>query len=333
MRRPQRDRCSGSRASFDPTDDGGSACSAHTTQPITSRRPRHRGATPRSSPRPQIRGLAAPGSARRRAGGQAGSRDAERTRRTPAMAKVEQRERLESVDPSGLEVRPARSAADFAADHWAELSRLDLLGNIAELEANGLTVIPPAKVASDDFISRRAMPSCGSPRMRTGEHVDVEGATDPGVRRRVRTADVLPAVRGRRLPSRGAEPDGAGDGDVPARRELRPSNCLAGLKGPGRRRPADALRQRDDPGPVPAVRPGVQRDVGADRLRAGIGRAAVRPRQPPLRPPPAHRARPATRSVPVHAEAGSIVFWHGNTWHAARRPAPIPGCGSTSSWR
>ena len=40
-----------------------------------------------------------------------------------------------------------------AEEIWAEIKRLDLTYNVAELEVRGFTVVPPEKVASPKFIA------------------------------------------------------------------------------------------------------------------------------------------------------------------------------------
>ena len=233
------------------------------------------------------------------------------------MAKVKQRARLESVDPSGLDARPARSAADFAADHWAELSRLDLLGNIAELEANGLTVIPPAKVASEQFITRLRNAVVRVTEERTGEEVDVAGATDAvyagGFGRQMFFLlfedDVFQAAV--------LNPTALAMATYLLGESCVLSNCLAGLKGPGG---GDLPMHSDNvmiPPPFPPYAQVCNVTWALTDYGPGSGELLYVPgshrfgRHPA--PGEAHDAL-----VPVHAEAGSIIFWHGNTWHAAR---------------
>src|SRR5678815_2519087 len=90
----------------------------------------------------------------------------------------EENGRLETVDPSGLRIRPSKSAADYAAAHWDEIRRLDLVDNIAELEANGLTVVAPSKVADAAFVTRLRDAVIAVTERRTGEPVDVAGTTE-----------------------------------------------------------------------------------------------------------------------------------------------------------
>src|SRR5205814_33924 len=108
----------------------------------------------------------------------AAARPAPRPERRATVQLMREDDRLESVDPSGLAREPAKAASDYVDARWDELRRLDLVDNIAELEANGVTVVPPHKVAPPAFITRLREAVVAVAERRTGERVDVEGACD-----------------------------------------------------------------------------------------------------------------------------------------------------------
>jgi ectoine hydroxylase-related dioxygenase (phytanoyl-CoA dioxygenase family) len=230
--------------------------------------------------------------------------------------------RLETVDPSGLKVRPTKTAADYAAAHWDEIRRLDLVDNIAELEANGLTVVPPSKVADTAFVTRLRDAVIAVTERRTGEPVDVAGTTEA----------VYAGGFGRQMFYLLFESDVFQEAVVnPTALALATyllgescvlSNCLAGLKGPG----GGDLPLHCDNVMIPAPFPPYAQVCNVTWALTDYGEGSGELRYVPG----SHRfgRHPAPGEgldalVPVHAEAGSILFWHGNTWHGAvARRAP-----------
>ena len=72
------------------------------------------------------------------------------------------------------------SGSDIARHHWDEITRLELEENVAELEAKGLTVIPPDKVKAPDLAARLLEAMLRVAEQRTGGRPDVLRATEPG---------------------------------------------------------------------------------------------------------------------------------------------------------
>jgi hypothetical protein len=228
----------------------------------------------------------------------------------------EDQPRLESVDPSGFSNRAATTAADFATSHWDELRRLDLVEHIAELEANGLTVVPPEKVAPPGFVKRLRDTVVEVAERRTGERIDVDGTTEA----------VFAGGFGRQMFYLLFEDDVFQEAVMnPTALALATyllgescilSNTLAGLKGPG----GSDLPLHCDNVMIPAPFPPYAQVGNVTWALTDYGPGSGQLQYVPG----SHRfgRHPAPGEgmdslVPVHAEAGSIVFWHGNTWHAA----------------
>ena len=187
------------------------------------------------------------------------------------------------------------TGSEIARHHWDEITRLGLEGNVAELETKGLTVIPPDKVNAPglaerllDAILRVAEERTGvTPRPRT-RHERRGGASSA---RRSDCSCTTCCSRTRPFRRRSST----------RRRWPWPryllgesciiSNCLAGVKGPGSRRPGFALRQCDDPRALPGLCASMQCHVGVDRLHARRRPAGLRSRQPPFRSTPQSRGR------------------------------------------
>lgn len=216
-----------------------------------------------------------------------------------------------------------RSAAEYASAHWQELERLGLGGHVAELEANGLTVLPPGVVAAPGLAGRLREAVLRVAERRGWSVPDPEGTTDPAF-----------AVGGfgSQLFYLLFEDPAFQEAVVnPAALALAThllgescilSNCLAGLKGPG----GDELRLHSDnvgiPAPFPPYAQVCNVTWALTDYTAGSGQLHYVPGSHRL----GRHPRPGEgldELVPVEAEAGSIVFWHGGTWHgAAARERP-----------
>ena len=234
----------------------------------------------------------------------------------------EEQRRLESVDPSGFHRRPTATASEYACAHWDELRRLALVDHIADLEANGLTVVPPHKVAPRDFVERLRAAVVRVAEERTGEPVDVEGAT----------GEVYAGGFGRQMFYLLFEDDVFQEAVMnPTALALATyllgdscilSNTLAGLKGPGG---GDLPIHCDNvmiPAPFPPYAQVCNVTWALTDYGPGSGQLQYVPGSHRLGRHPAP-GEGRDDLVPVRAEAGSILFWHGNTWHgAAARERP-----------
>src|SRR5439155_13058558 len=88
----------------------------------------------------------------------------------------------EQQSPARTMSAPARGrpGSERAVEIWEEISRLDLRDNIAELEAKGLTVVPPEKVGPPEFAGRLRDAILRIAEDRSGEALDLTGASESG---------------------------------------------------------------------------------------------------------------------------------------------------------
>jgi hypothetical protein len=210
-----------------------------------------------------------------------------------------------------------RTAADYARAHWREIERLGLAEHVAELEGRGLAVIPPDKVADRAFTERLRDAIVRVAERRTGEVIDVAGTTEAayaagGFGRQVFYLLFEDDVFQEAVMNPTALAMATyllGDSCIL-------SNCLAGLKGPGG---ADLVLHSDNvmiPAPFPPYAQVCNVTWALTDYSAGSGQLQYVPGSHRLGRHPAP-GEGHDQLVAVEAEAGSIIFWHGNTWHAA----------------
>jgi ectoine hydroxylase-related dioxygenase (phytanoyl-CoA dioxygenase family) len=207
---------------------------------------------------------------------------------------------------------------------WDEVVRLNLQDHIAELEVKGLTVLPPEKVASPEFVERLRQAVLDTSERRHGVRPDLEkGASHTnskallGAERLTYVLAEDPAFVEALLNPRAL---------TMAQYLLGTSVCLssfqAHIKGPGG---LDLGMHCDTilmPPPYPAAEQvcnatwaltDYTRENGATFYIPGSHKY----RRQPL-PGEEHDQR-----VFVEAPAGSIIFWGGNLWHGSvARTAP-----------
>ncbi|HEX7037930.1 MAG TPA: phytanoyl-CoA dioxygenase family protein [Pseudomonadales bacterium] len=221
------------------------------------------------------------------------------------------------------EARPGYRVSDDALALCAEIRRLGLESHIAELETLGYTVVPPEKAAPEGFAERLK-----------------EAVLEVVVRRGRIRPDLLEGLEYRDPPVPFGEHFAFLLFENPVFQEAvcNPvvdclvtyllgrsavlSNCLAFLKGPGE---ADLALHCDHvyvPAPFPPqaqvcnatwALTGYDRDNGAVCFVPGSHTLGRHPEP----------GEGLDQRVAVEAPAGSLLFWHGATWHGAfarRRP-------------
>lgn len=210
---------------------------------------------------------------------------------------------------------------------FRQLRELDLLENVAELDAFGFTIVPPEKVRGGDLVQRLAERVLDVAEARTGTRPDMESGVvgpDPS-----RAGDQLyyllfedPVFQEALL-----NPTALGLISYLLGNSCRISSMTAIIKGPG----GAPLKMHADMQNVPAPFPSYAQVANATYLLTDYtkenGALCFTPgshrysRQPvgadrdPLDNP---------KVVPVEAPSGSLVVWHGNTWHGAF-PRENPG--------
>jgi hypothetical protein len=219
----------------------------------------------------------------------------------------------------------AADASARSADAWDEIRKLDLVENIAELEATGLTVVEPEKAAAPGFALRLRDAIVRVGEQRSGAPLDVDAAHDPG---RGAFGDVFGLqlyyllFEDRVFQEAIVNPVALALSSYLLGESCIISNCLAGVKGPG----GGDLGLHCDNVMIPAPFPPYAQVANVTWALTDYDDDAG----PLLYVPGSHRlcrhplpGEGRDAMVPVRARAGSIVFWHGNLWHgAAARRAP-----------
>lgn len=198
---------------------------------------------------------------------------------------------------------------------WNEIARLDLMAHVAELETRGYTIIPPEKVAPPEVTDSLRTALLQVAERRSGEPPDLEGASVQG-----------PTPFGLYMSYLLFE-DRAFEEAVMNPTVLAMASYLCGksaqiytvtgfAKGPG----GVELPLHSDNIMVPAPYPPYAQICNATWLltdySAELGGTCFVPgSQRYCRAPELNEG--LDERVPVDAPAGSLVVWHGNTWHGA----------------
>ena len=220
---------------------------------------------------------------------------------------------------SGVDVAD-RHFADYALDHWKEIQRLGLEPHVAELEALGLAVIPPDKVAAPSGFAERLRDAIlRVHEQRFGESLDFENLDDPrfaggeqGFGRQLFYILLEDDVFQEAV----MNPAGLAMATYLLGDHCILNNCVVGLKGPGSGDLGTHCDNAMIPGPFSPYAHVCNVTWALTPYEPGSGQLTYVPGSHRLsRWPTAAEARAGL--VPVAAEAGSIIFWHGNTWHGA----------------
>jgi hypothetical protein len=212
---------------------------------------------------------------------------------------------------------------------WKDIKALDLIENVAELEAFGYTVVPPAKVAPPEFSARLRQSVLDVHERRTGHKVDLNSGSNG--------LDMPLSMSWNLLP----------EGRVFEEMLLNPTVCamaryacganvvLSELNGSIKNQ--DARRTHSlhidtvgTPPPMPSYAQVLNvtwaltdysRDLGATSIVPCSHRFGRMPL--PYEADFLSNNAPVT-AVPIDAKAGSLVIWHGAAWHGAY-PRSAPG--------
>ncbi len=204
-------------------------------------------------------------------------------------------------------------------DPLRDIFRLRLAKNIAELDANGFTVVAPSRVAPPAFIAELEAAMLRVAEARSGVKPDKESGE---------SHRNLPSPAGQHLYSLLEE------GEVFERAMMNEVvlalmdylvgvNCLISsmtgmLKGPGTVKldlHADAAPM---PPPLPTYAVGANATFAITEYSRKNGSVCFWPGSHKFCRQPTREERENTAMlVPIDAPAGSLIVWHGNTWHGA----------------
>lgn len=219
----------------------------------------------------------------------------------------------------------AYPVSEGATEMWAEIERLDLVRNIAELEILGYTVVPPEKVAPPGFVDRLRAAALAVAERRTGLklHGDL---TSADVDERMKHGFGLPLVyvlfEDPLFQEALLNPVGLALTTFLLGRNALLSDASILLKGPGGEDlalHADSFRVPD---PLPALPPICNVTWALTDYTKENGAIAVVPGSHRfLRRPLKNEA--LNERVAVEAKAGSLIVFGGQVWHGSfARMAP-----------
>jgi hypothetical protein len=217
------------------------------------------------------------------------------------------------------------AGSEIVRHQWDEIARLGLEDNVAELETKGLTVIPPDKVRAPGLADRLLDAILRVAEERTGARPDLEEASEAG-RGKFGESFGLQLYyllfEDKAFQEAIVNPTALAMATHLLGESCIISNCLAGVKGPGT---VDLGLHCDNvmiPAPFPAYAQVCNVTWALTDYTPDAGPLVYVPGSHRFGRHP-NRGEGRDQVVPVECEAGSIIFWHGNTWHGAdarRRP-------------
>lgn len=221
---------------------------------------------------------------------------------------------LQSSVPEGLdrslEIQDAESV-------WAEIERLDLRSNVTELEQIGFTVVLPDKATAPSLVERLREAVLDVAERRSGVRPDLEsGGTHANHSVPFGQLLFYMLFEDEVFQEAVLNPVGLALTHYLLGRSAVLSNCIAGVKGPG----GEDLGLHSDNVMIPAPFPSYAQVCNVTLLLtdydADSGPLCLVPYSHRLHRHP-FAGEALNQRVPIVAPAGSIVFWHGNTWHGA----------------
>ncbi len=219
---------------------------------------------------------------------------------------------------AAADLEPQRSQfTEDALAVWGEIRRLGLEYHVAELDALGLTVIPPETLNAGDLVPELIETTRALVERRRGETLDWEGGGSLGDRYDGigQTCDGL-AIEAPVYQRMVLNPVALALADYTVGRSCFLATCLALLKSSSTRDLALHTDYLGYPAPYPAqiqllnvTWPLVDYTVESGALCYVPG--SHRQYRPPL------RNEGVADRVPVEAPAGSLIVWNGAVWHGA----------------
>ncbi len=217
-----------------------------------------------------------------------------------------------------------KDIAPVATRLWSEIKALDLAEHIAELEVLGLTVIPPEKFTTRDFVGRLRSALLDMAEIRFGERPDLDHG---GPTEAVPSRAVGQMIRYVLLENPIFEQAVMNPAVLALTTYMLGENAiLSTCEGLIKPQCDDDFFLHCDAFFMPAPLPMVPQTLNltwamTDYTRANGALCYVPGSHRYCRQPRANEGW--SSAVPVEAPAGSLIVWGGNTWHGAlRRTAP-----------
>jgi hypothetical protein len=222
------------------------------------------------------------------------------------------------------------AGAEAAARTLGEIRRLGLEAHAWELEAQGYTVLPPDKVAPAGFGAnvRDVVLACGE--RRAGRPLDQDGAVLSAVESPFGQVQMESSLL---LEDQVFEQVLMNEPTLALITYLLGESCIlnhlsAMIKGPGPDHLPLHADQNQSGGPPPftAYAQVANATWALTDYTPENGSLCLVPSSHKLcRPPTTREATDLSLFQPVTVPAGSVIIWHGNTWHGAFRRTN-PGC-------
>jgi hypothetical protein len=228
----------------------------------------------------------------------------------------EYQKEIDSLEGTIFDPKPQRRSDDFESI-WAEVERLGLSRYVAEFEARGYTVIPPEKVSSPEFIERLRDTVLDVAERREGVRPDLYNADSQGSGANPQGKTVFYLLfEDPVFQEAVVNPTLVALGQYALGRSAILYNCTSLIKGPG----GSELWTHCDNLMIPSPFPPYPQVVNftwtlTDYNFENGGTCFI---------PGSHRygrhpepGEGYDERIAPDAPAGSLLMWHGNTWHGS----------------